>query len=153
MSTYDRRYPWMFPVDGRALPRIAREDAARIARWAGQIASRTGLKPFYNANLGNVLFAVGMEPFGGPITVPVFQNHRVRDVPSHEIDDMVMLAARARMSRSQKDKVLSRNKQLGEWQKADKIESTLAERRPDAVSYAGFLDRERRGVSKKVVTL
>lgn len=148
MSTYDRRYPWMFPVDGRALPRIAREDVTRIHRWASQIASRTGLKPFYNASLGNVLFAVGSEPFGGPITVPVFQNHRVREVPSHEIDDMVRLAARGRMSRAQKDKVLSRNKQLGEWERNDKIEAKLAERRPDAVSYAGFLDRERRGVQK-----
>ena len=30
----------------------------------------------------------------------------------------------------------------------DAIEAKLAERRPDAVSYAGFLDRERRGVQK-----
>jgi len=104
MSTYDRRYPWMFPVDGRALPRIAREDVTRIHRWASQIASRTGLKPFYNASLGNVLFAVGSEPFGGPITVPVFQNHRVREVPSHEIDDMVAEQAAWRVGAERQDR-------------------------------------------------
>lgn len=148
MATFDRRYPHMFPLDGRALPHISAPDAKKIRGWASRIASRTGLKAFYNARLGNVLFSLTDEPFGGPITVPVFKNHQIRTVSETEIDDMVRMAGMARMSRAQKDKILAHNKQLESWEKEDKTNALLAERRPDAISYAAFRDRKRRGVEK-----
>lgn len=148
MATFDNRYPWMFPLDGRALPHIAPVDAKYIRAWATKIASRTGLHAFYNAGLGNVLFALSNEPFGGPITVPVFANRQVRKVSDTEIDDMVRMAGMARLKREAKDRIMAHNKQLEEWEKNDKTNALLAERRPDAISYAGFLDRKRRGVAK-----
>lgn len=146
---YDKRYPWMTPVDGRPLPNVSAGDAMHIRWWAGQIASRTGLKPFYNANFRNVLFALTNEPFGGPVAIDaVHRDGTFKKVTVTDIDDACKLIGMGRIKREEKAKVASKNKQLEQWKKNDKIESHLAERRPDAEYYAGYLDRKRRGVAK-----
>lgn len=150
--TYDNRYPWMTPVDGRPLPGMSSTDAARVRRWAGQIQSRTGLKPFYNSNFKNVLFALGDEPFGGPITVPVYQGNAVREVQPQEIDDACSAIGLARLSRAEKDRIAARNAQLAQWERDEKSNKHCDERRPGALDYARYRDQKRRGVGKVIAT-
>jgi hypothetical protein len=147
--TYDRRYPWMTPVDGRPLPNVSHGDAMHIRWWAGQIAARTGLKPFYNSNFRNVLFALGNEPHGGPVAIDaVHRDGTFKTICVQDIDDACKLIGMGRLKRAEKAKIAAAAKQREQWEKNDKTDAFLAERRPDAEYYAGFLDRKRRGVDK-----
>lgn len=144
---YDHRYPFMFPVDG-VMPGIDPVRAKGIRRTAREISGRVpGLRGFYNARLGNILFCYGAEPAGGPLAL------EPRPYASHEIDTVVEFAQMGRASRAEKDHIAAKNAEREKWAQADHMESRLAERRPDALSYAGFRDRKRRGVEKMVSAL
>lgn len=106
--TADRRYPWMHPVDGRHLPRVACEDVGRVTRWAARIAGRTGLRPWYNQRSGSVHFCLN-DPCVSPYAPRVLDGHggiRLEDedlacrsiyrarIPEHKKDAQIESAKR-----------------------------------------------------------
>jgi len=143
--TYDRRYPWMAPID-RAGFRFGL-DALRVRRNAGEVAKRTGTNAFYNAARDEVLFAYGDEPCGGPLAVGAEEVQRWHQ---GRIDDAVLYVNMGKADRREKDRIAERNARLEKRQREEKRDKELADRRPDATDYAGFLDRERRGTRKVV---
>ncbi len=57
----DRRWPWMFRVNGRALPGLSAWDSLRVTRWASDVARRTMTHPWFNARMGQVSFCLRPE--------------------------------------------------------------------------------------------
>lgn len=143
---YDNRYPHMYPVES-GLPGVDPGVARAVRRTAREIGSRTGLRAFYNRKLQNVLYTYHSEPSGGPIAL------EVRGYSGAEIDVVVEYAQSGKIPPREKERIAARNRQLEKWAREDQTESHLAERRPDALSYAGFLDRKRRGTATTVAVL
>lgn len=146
---YDRRYPMMFPLDGREIPRLPSHMRANVLKAGNEIARRTGARAFYNAAQGSILFVYGDEPHGGPMALPITDIL----ISQSDIDSAVEYIGMGKMARREKDRIAEKNRVADEHRHAKRTEKHLAERRPDAMSYARFLDEKRRGVQKLSVAL
>lgn len=145
MSTYDRRYPWMEPLERAAPPSHRVPDLRGLRRACAGVASRTGTRAFYNARDNSVLFVYGAEPCGGPLALPAAGRYA-----DHDVDEVVRIIQMGKVGRRAKARVAARNAQLEGWERERAMDSHLAERRPDALSYAAFRDRERRGTHRVI---
>lgn len=144
---YDRRFPHMHPIDGRPMPGC--ESEASVRNFARAVASRTGTYPFWNSNTLAVFFSITNTPDVGPMAVNMAQIKRGGSV----VDDAVSYINRGKMSRADKDRIAASNQQKESWRKQDEMASMLEERRPDAIDYAEYLDKRRRGVGNVSVTV
>lgn len=148
---YDRRYPTMHPID-RPLPL---EHAAEVClrRVGTAIASRSGTRCFYNSATRTLLFCCGDEPHGGPLRLPAFQPDGVtpRRYEAHEIDEAVRCIGLGRVDRRDKDRWGDRARREEEYTNQQARQKKSDAIRPDALDYAAFRDRARRGVSKVTV--
>ena len=142
---YDRRFPNLEPVE-RASMCMGVVDAARVRRAVKEISNRTGTRGFYNIRNHTVLFVYGDEPHGGPMALPLTD----RPITQAEIDSAVEYIQLGKVGRAQKDRWASRQAEREKWDHQDGINRHLAERRPDAISYAAHLDQKRRGVQRLV---
>lgn len=148
---FDRRYPSMFPVDGRHLPGLSNDDIRRAKRLGDAIATRTGTRCFYNARNGKLLFCYGDEPHGGPLMVP-FKNPD-GTIKHHEatVDDMVHYINYGKMPREAKDKIESDRLASEERAKVQEQGRFSDGNRKNALDYVAFKDRRRRGVAKTII--
>lgn len=138
----------MHPVDGRSLPGLS-VDQERMARRIGDsIAGRTGTKCFYNQISGKLLFCYDVEPHGGPLVIP-FRN-KDGTIKDHRgtIDDMVTYINFGKMPREMKDKIES-DRASSEQKDAEQARGRFSDgNRKNALDYADFLGRKRRGTAK-----
>lgn len=141
--TYDRRYPMMDPF-------CHVRYAGRDRTAAMEIARRTGTTPFLNVDSQAVLFVYGIEPHGGPL---MLSRSDLQRYGSHDIDRAVEYIQLGRMTRREKDRIGQKNEAERKYEAEQEKQKFLAERRPDAKSYARYLDEKRRGTTKKTVAL
>ena len=148
---YDRRYPAMFPVDGRSLPGLSSCDAKAAKRLGDAISTRTGTRCYYNARSGKLLFCYDAEPHGGPLLIP-FKNPD-GTIKDHRgsIDDMVHYINFGKMSRAEKDRIERNNEAAVEAEKVQAQGRFSEGNRKNALDYAAFKSRRRRGVAKTIV--
>lgn len=151
-ATMSDTYPNIFRIDDA--PGVSVWHRKRLRRVANVITRRTGLFCSYNSHNKSLLFHLNAEPIGGPLRLPAFHPDGAEVVYSDgAIDDAVRFICLGRMSRSEKDRIAAKDKQIETWEHQDRIEKRLDERRPDAISYATYLDQKRRGVQKVSVAL
>lgn len=136
---YDRRYPFMAPLDRADVPR----DTRAMAR---EVASRTYTNCFVNTIKKTLLFCYGNEPGGGPLVVKFHQCRTGADA-----DDMVRYINLGKMRRRDKDRIAVSSELMEQHEREEANGRLLADRRRDALNYAGFLDRRRRGTQTVVV--
>ena len=144
---YDRRYPHAFPIE-RQVPALNAWELANARDIAGPVCRRTGTRCFFLENTGSLLFCYDSEPHGGPLILAFKTATGTRNYHGGDIDDMVRVIQMGKLSAKEKRKVLARNAEVERWGKEDAMNKHLDERRPDALSYAGFRSRKRRGVEK-----
>lgn len=131
---------------------VSQDVRRKMRTVASQIGRRTGLRCSYNAFDKTMFFHYTPEPDSGPLSLPVFDGNVSKTYSSTDIDDAVRYVNYGKMSRSQKDRIASQQKQMEQWEQQDKRNRFLAERRPDAEDFARFLDQKRRGVGKVIST-
>lgn len=150
MAEYDRRYPMIAPLDGRAVPTLnqwALKDAVRIGRDVG---ARTGTRAFYNYATGRIFWVYGDEPHGGPLGVEFRFRDGYRHYHGGDVDDFVRYINMGKMARAEKDRIAAAN-DAAEKHAATESQGRFSEgNRANALDYAGFLDRKRRGTGTLV---
>lgn len=133
----------------RRFPVIARIDEAppEVRRSAEEVARRTGTTPLYNKAVRKIIWVYGSEVTGGPLQV------QAKRYESHEIDRMVEYIQMGKIGRKAKDRIAVSNAAMEEHDRKEQNGRMLADRRPDALKRAAFLDRKRRGTATAVVAL
>lgn len=137
---YDRRYPHMEPID-RAVIDCADPEAVRAA--AGDVARRTGTHAFYDRLNRKVFFSVKADMSdGGPLSV------EVKACRSDRVEAMVEWIRFGQVEKKVKDRWAELAAAEEKYRRESAIAQLLAERRPESLAYAAFLDRRRRGMSR-----
>lgn len=147
---YDRRYPTIHPID-RYLPGLTDEQAWHARLVGKQVALATGTRCFYNAANGKLFWCYEAEPHGGPLSVPFREADGVHHYEPWDIAEMIEYIRLGKMPRAEKERIAASNARAAEQEQKNQHEQWLAERRPDALAYAAFLDRRRRGTQKVVL--
>jgi len=95
------------------------------------------------------------DPNSGVYGLPMYQAGRPTPLryDDADIDDLCRLLNDRKRSRHRKESIARQKEQQREWNSQESVDRHLAERRPDAIDYAEFLDKERRGVKKMISTL
>jgi len=153
MAPLDGRPVGPLWVHGRPAFWLAPHEEREAVRIGRAVQRRTGLHPFLNLQTGGIFFSLTDTPEGGPIEAPFKRRGKPASRYSDsDIDDMCLAIGMARQSRKDKDRIAARNAQFEEWRRQERLDKDAADRRPDTLSYAGFLDRRRRGVAKVIGT-
>lgn len=131
----DSRFPNLIRVSDT--PDHVRRIAAPVAR---QVCNRANVAALYNTDTGGLYFHLHDDIRRGlPIQCPIEDDgHLNRPTPS-DIDDMVKLIGMGRMPAAEKDRISDANKRAEDSRAQKDIETSLAERRPDALSRAEHL--------------
>lgn len=125
--------------------------ASKNAMWcAAQVESRTGTNAIVNVDSGRVIFRFGEESLGGPFGV------NIRDMDrwtTGDVDSAVHLINYQRNAgRNEHDRELARQEKAEKDEKQKGIDQACEDARPDALSHAAYLSRERRGTQKVIST-
>lgn len=146
----DRRYPWLYRIDDA--PRLEPHEKVRAKAIAEQVARRTLKSYCFDAGRGKLHFYDG-EPDTGVFTFmfkPVYEREAFR-ISEADIDDMVRLIQMGKRDAKEKDRIRAAN-EAAEKQAKEQFDGEFLEgNRKDALDYAGFLDRKRRGTQKVTV--
>lgn len=136
----------LFMIDSR-FPMIVRisEAPAESRRGAEEVARRTGTTPMYNRVTNKIIWVYGNEVGGGPLQVTA------KRFEPHTIDRMVEYIQLGKIPRREKDRIAESNARSASHERSETTGRKLDERRPEAVRYAEFLDRKRRGTQSVVV--
>lgn len=138
---YDRRFPFVVPLDSSSLP-------GDVKRCAREVCRRTGTGAFHNARFNTVFFTYNGDATGGPAQC------LVRDCrTSADADDLVHRIQLCKVSRFTKDRWAASHKRNEEHESQKAQDAMLEDRRPSALDRAQFLDRKRRGTQSAVVAL
>lgn len=150
---YDSRFPHMIPLfDHRPVPGLDVFQQHKVRDFATRVARRTGTVPFYNLLTNAIFLSLTTTPEIGPPAIPASMWSQQGDT-SHVVDECVSFVNRGKMSKERKDQIAKSNAQKEQWHKQDKMRELFEERRPDALDYADYLDKKRRGVVNTTVTL
>lgn len=149
---YDNRYPHCHPIDG-PLPSLSPEHAWSARLVGKAVALRTGTNCFYVSTTGKLLWVYGNEPAGGPLQVPFRTKDGIVNYTAGVIDDMVEWVQRGKVSAREKQRVALSNQKSQEHDNAEARGRFLADRRPEALKRAEYLDRKRRGTQTLSVSV
>lgn len=132
-------------------PNVSWSHRIHLRRVGNAIARRTGLFCSFNKVNNSLLFHQGPEPFGGPLSLPVFHPDRhERRYSDPDIDLAVETVGICRVGRKAKDVWAAKQKQRDAWEKKSATDKYLDDVRPGATDYARYLDQRRRGVGKLI---
>lgn len=145
---YDNRYPHLEPVERSPLG-MGIVDASRARKAVAEICRRTGTRGFYNAITHAVLFVYGDEPHGGPMALPLTD----KPITRADIDSAVEYMQLGKVELRRKQAWAEKQEAEEKYQHEQRTQKHLDDVRPDAKSYAAYLDERRRGVRKTTVTL
>lgn len=148
----DRRYPHFCrlsdaPIDAQV--------KSRARRLGDSVARRTGTNYVFNKESGGLYFFYGPDPVAGPVEVPIAPQWWDTRKPCREddADAIVRYINLGKMPAREKDRQLFRAEEAEKQEKSRQKSAMVHDRAHDIESYATHLDRKRRGVETKVVTL
>lgn len=148
----DRRFPWMFRIADA--PRLDHRERARAGRIAGEVCRRTGTNCAWDAQRGGLHFYYGdridvgvhLFVFKAPEDVDAYR------VSESDVDDMVRLINMGRISRAAKDRIAAENAAAEKNRSAEFQGQFLEANRKDALDFAEFRARKRRGMERVGIT-
>lgn len=127
---------------------------ARLQRVADAICRRTGLFCSFNRLGNSLLFHQTLEPFGGPLSLRAFHpDGQEKHYSDPEIDRAVEYVGVCRIDPKVKRMWEAQNKRTEDQHRRGRMDRYLDDVRPDAKSYAAYLDKRRRGVQRVSVAL
>ena len=150
MATYDRRFPHMYPLDGRGIPTLAPLDRAKAEKIGRDIARRTQTVPFFNLITGGIFFSRGNTPSFGPYELPFVD---AKTPEGHEIDNVVAYMNLALVPDEQKEMWRAGHEERKAHEKVEAQKKDVETRRHDIEDYAAHLSRARRGTQTTVQVL
>lgn len=145
MSHFDRRFPWLCRIDNAPLEAGERR---RASSFADAVGRRTGTACVYNTQTGGLFF------YHGTIDRPAWEfpfkpddEDSVR-VTANDVDDVVRIIQMGKIDAAEKDRIAAQNKLEEAKDREQAAGRNNANKEKDAVDYAEFLYRRRRGVAK-----
>lgn len=145
----DSRFPFLSRIaDARELDGVEKSRALRIA---GSVCGRTGTNCCWDAHRGGLHFYYGDDPSVGVFCFhfkPPGTRRGCYVVSESDIDDMVRLVQMGKVSPRIKDRIAANNAAEDRKDRDESMGRFLEDNRRNALDYAGFLERKRRGVPK-----
>lgn len=151
--TYDRRYPHMIPLDGRAVTGLSDSEKNAAVRIGKSVASRTQTHPFYNLYTGGIFFSRYTAPTMAPYEMPFKPNGMVRRIEDHQIDQIVSYMNLSLIPDSVKEKWEKQRESTEQHDRREAQRADIEGRAHEFEDYATFRDRKRRGTQTVVKVL
>ena len=138
----DRRFPRLYAIDSTRVPEAVADFARRICiqcqcRVAYDIKFEQ-LHFYYRDIDSGILQLEAIRPDG---SIAIYKQ---------SVQDIVEWIQRGKIARALKDRIEARNKAAEKAADEKQQRVFLDERRPDALHYAAFLGRRRRGLGQRI---